>query len=102
MDTIHTIGRRKASVARVRFIKGKGNIKINNRTPKEYFKRDDPRNNKENYYIKDNDSNTIMPTLIIGSYMNVRKGLFGIAFNLIPLNASINIFFPSSTTNNPS
>ena len=69
---------------------------------KEYFKRNDPRNNKENYYIKDNDSNTIMPTLIIGSYMNVRKGLFGIAFNLIPLNASINIFFPSATTNNPS
>ena len=35
-----TVGRRKASVARVRFIKGKGNIKINNRTPKEYFKRE--------------------------------------------------------------
>ena len=34
------VGRRKASVARVRFIKGKGNIKINNRTPKEYFKRE--------------------------------------------------------------
>ena len=69
---------------------------------KEYFIRDDPRNNKENYYTKDNDSNTMMLTLIIGSYMNVRKGLFGIAFNLISLNASINIFFPSFTTNNPS
>ena len=69
---------------------------------KEYFKRDDPRNNKGNYYIKGNDSNTIMPTLIIGSDMNVRKGLFGIAFNLIPLDVSINIFFPSSNTNNPS
>ena len=34
---------------------------------KEYFIRDDLRNNKENYYIKDNDSNTIMPTLIIGA-----------------------------------
>ena len=69
---------------------------------KECFKRYDPRNNKKNYYIKDNDSNTIIPMLIIGSYMNVRKGLFGIGFSLTPLNASINIFFPSSTTNNPS
>ena len=69
---------------------------------KECFKRYDPRNNKGNYYIKDNDSNTIMPMLIIGSYMKIRKGLFGIALSLTPLNASINIFFPSSTTNNPS
>ena len=67
---------------------------------KEYFNRDDPRNNNESYYIKDNDSNTIMPTFIIGSSMNVRKGLFGIAFNLILLDVSINIFFPSSTHNN--
>ena len=35
-----TVGRRKSSVARVRFIKGKGNIKINNRNPEEYFKRE--------------------------------------------------------------
>ena len=69
---------------------------------KECFKGYDPRNNKENYYIKDNDSNTIIPMLIIGSYMNIRKGLFGIGFSLTPLNASINIFFQSSTTNNPS
>ena len=33
------VGRRKASVARVRFVKGKGKIKINNRDPLEYFKR---------------------------------------------------------------
>ena len=33
------IGRRKASVARVRFIKGKGKIHINDREPLEYFKR---------------------------------------------------------------
>ena len=34
-----SIGRRKASVARVRFIKGKGKIFINDRDPLEYFKR---------------------------------------------------------------
>ena len=34
------VGRRKSSVARVRFIKGKGNIKINDRKPLEYFKRE--------------------------------------------------------------
>ena len=68
----------------------------------QYFKRDNFRNDKETYYIKDNDINTIMPTLIIGSYINVGNGLFGITFNLIFLDVSINIFFPSSTTNNPS
>ena len=35
-----TVGRRKASIARVRFVKGKGNIKINEREPIEYFKRE--------------------------------------------------------------
>ena len=35
-----SIGRRKASVARVRFIKGKGKIFINDRDPLEYFKRE--------------------------------------------------------------
>ena len=40
MSTKTTIvGRRKSSIARVMFIKGKGNIKINNREPIEYFKR---------------------------------------------------------------
>ena len=34
------VGRRKASIARVRFIKGKGNIHINDREPLEYFKRE--------------------------------------------------------------
>tara|TARA_Y100000588_G_scaffold355412_1_gene410565 strand:- start:642 stop:1028 length:387 start_codon:yes stop_codon:yes gene_type:complete len=34
------VGRRKASIARVRFIKGKGNIHINDRKPIEYFKRE--------------------------------------------------------------
>ncbi len=34
-----SVGRRKASVARVRFIKGKGKIFINDRDPLEYFKR---------------------------------------------------------------
>jgi len=33
------VGRRKASVARVRMIKGKGNIIINDKEPLEYFKR---------------------------------------------------------------
>ena len=33
-------GRRKSSVARVRFTKGKGNISVNNRTLDEYFGRD--------------------------------------------------------------
>tara|TARA_Y100001960_G_C14081888_1_gene544039 strand:- start:95 stop:484 length:390 start_codon:yes stop_codon:yes gene_type:complete len=34
-----SVGRRKSSVARVRFVKGKGKIVINNRDPLEYFKR---------------------------------------------------------------
>ena len=33
------VGRRKASVARVRMIKGKGSIIINDKEPLEYFKR---------------------------------------------------------------
>ena len=37
MDTIHTIGRRKASVARIYMSKGKGNITINKKDSKEYF-----------------------------------------------------------------
>ena len=37
MDTIHTIGRRKASVARIYMSKGKGNIIINKKDSKEYF-----------------------------------------------------------------
>jgi len=35
-----SVGRRKASVARVRFVKGKGKIVINNQDPLEYFKRE--------------------------------------------------------------
>ena len=37
MDTIHAIGRRKASVARIYMSKGKGKIVINGRDFKEYF-----------------------------------------------------------------
>ena len=37
MDTIHTIGRRKASVARIYLSKGKGNIVVNGKDFKEYF-----------------------------------------------------------------
>ena len=37
MDTIHAIGRRKASVARVYMKKGKGAITINKRDYKEFF-----------------------------------------------------------------
>lgn len=37
MDTIITVGRRKASIARVYFSEGKGNITINNRSIEEYF-----------------------------------------------------------------
>ena len=37
MDTIHAIGRRKASVARIYLKKGKGLIMINNRDYKEFF-----------------------------------------------------------------
>ena len=37
METIHTIGRRKASVARIYMSKGKGNITINGKDFKEYF-----------------------------------------------------------------
>ena len=34
-----SLGRRKKSIARARFIKGKGNIIINDRDVKDYFKR---------------------------------------------------------------
>ncbi len=37
MDTIHTIGRRKAAVARIYLSKGKGNIIVNGKDFKEYF-----------------------------------------------------------------
>ena len=37
MDTIHTIGRRKSSVARIYMSKGKGNIIVNSRDAKDYF-----------------------------------------------------------------
>ena len=37
MDLINTIGRRKASVARVYLSSGKGNITINGKDAKEYF-----------------------------------------------------------------
>ncbi len=38
MDTINSSGRRKASVARVFMNKGKGNITVNKKDYKEYFK----------------------------------------------------------------
>ena len=37
MDTIHTIGRRKESVARIYMSKGKGKITINGKDFKDYF-----------------------------------------------------------------
>ena len=37
METTHTIGRRKTSIARVYITKGSGNIKINNKDYKDYF-----------------------------------------------------------------
>jgi small subunit ribosomal protein S9 len=37
MDIIHTIGRRKASVARIYLSKGKGNITVNGKDFKDYF-----------------------------------------------------------------
>ena len=37
METVHTIGRRKASVARIYVTKGKGNIIVNGKDYKEYF-----------------------------------------------------------------
>lgn len=37
MDVINTIGRRKTSVARIYFKKGKGNISVNNKDYKQYF-----------------------------------------------------------------
>ena len=54
----------------------------------------DSRIGEETYYIRKKDSNSIGTTLIVGSYMNVRKGLLGIALNLIPMNISINFYFP--------
>ena len=38
MEVINTIGRRKTAVARIYMKKGSGNITINNRDYKEYFK----------------------------------------------------------------
>ena len=37
MNTIHSIGRRKASVARIYLKKGKGNITVNGKDLKDYF-----------------------------------------------------------------
>ena len=37
MDTIHSIGRRKASVARIYLKKGKGDITVNGKDLKDYF-----------------------------------------------------------------
>jgi small subunit ribosomal protein S9 len=37
MDTIHTIGRRKAAVARIYLSKGKGGIIVNGKDFKDYF-----------------------------------------------------------------
>ncbi|NLA25086.1 MAG: 30S ribosomal protein S9 [Bacteroidales bacterium] len=37
MDTINTIGRRKAAIARIYLSEGKGNITINNKKLEEYF-----------------------------------------------------------------
>ena len=37
MDTIHTIGRRKAAVARIYLSKGKGNIIVNGKDFRDYF-----------------------------------------------------------------
>ncbi len=37
METIHSIGRRKASVARIYVVAGKGNIVVNGKDYKEYF-----------------------------------------------------------------
>lgn len=37
MDTIHTIGRRKAAVARIYMQKGKGKINVNGKDFKSYF-----------------------------------------------------------------
>ena len=37
MEIIHTIGRRKASVARIYLSKGKGKITVNGKDFKEYF-----------------------------------------------------------------
>ena len=40
MEQTHALGRRKAAVARVYIVAGKGNITINDRTLDEYFKED--------------------------------------------------------------
>ncbi len=40
MAVIHTIGRRKSSVARIYLKEGKGNITVNGRSAKEYFPTD--------------------------------------------------------------
>jgi small subunit ribosomal protein S9 len=37
MDVVNTLGRRKKSIARVYFTKGKGNVTVNGRDFKEYF-----------------------------------------------------------------
>lgn len=47
MDVINTIGRRKASVARVYLMAGKGNILVNGKDYKEYFTQENIRFNIE-------------------------------------------------------
>ena len=37
MDTVHTIGRRKTSVARIYVSKGKGKITVNKKKHTDYF-----------------------------------------------------------------
>ena len=39
-NTEISVGRRKSSIARVRFVKGKGKIVVNNQDPLKYFKRE--------------------------------------------------------------
>ena len=54
MDIIHTIGRRKTSVARLYVNKGKGKITVNNKKHSEYFTTPKPtvQNNATFYFNK--------------------------------------------------
>lgn len=70
MEVINTIGRRKASVARIYLSAGKGNITVNGKDYKEYF----PQNN-----IQFNIEDPLKTVDVFGSYdikVNVKGGGF--------------------------
>ena len=72
METVHTIGRRKASVARLYITEGKGNFVINGKDYKDYF-----------------EFNGVKKEVEELIELNVKKALTGL--NMIPTNNAIQL-----------